>query len=349
MTDQRRLNGSRRCFAGTIRTTGHTDTHQGSTGVAHDCAHIGEVEVDQTRRCNQVTDALHTLTQNVIGDLERVDHGDAAIEDLQQAVVGDCDQRVDVGLQHVDARIGLGATLRTLETEWRRHNANRQGTHFASDTRHDRGCTRSGATALASGDKNEVGTLQRLADFLFGLFCRFATNLGSRTRAEALGEILTNVNTRRCLRRAELLSIRVDGNKLDVANARFDHPIDGIDTRATNTNNANYGEVGVARDIAGQWRTLGIATREHRGGTHSRRLARRLINRVGDGLNVRRDGRCRRSDRDGRVQQLRGFNRLFRRRRGRLSRIARVFRSVGRPKQIRERTVMHAGSFIRHG
>ncbi len=68
---------------GPVLTAGRADAHQGRTGIGHDRAHIGEVEVDQPRHRDQVADALHALPEHVVGDLERVDHGRRAVENLQ--------------------------------------------------------------------------------------------------------------------------------------------------------------------------------------------------------------------------------------------------------------------------
>ena len=65
-------------------------------GVAHDRAHVGEVEVDQAGQRDEVGDALHALAQHVVGDAEGVDHRGLLVEHRQQAVVRDDDQRVDL-------------------------------------------------------------------------------------------------------------------------------------------------------------------------------------------------------------------------------------------------------------
>jgi hypothetical protein len=42
--------------------------------VLHDRAHVGEVEVDQAGKRDQVADALDALAEDVVGDSERVQH-----------------------------------------------------------------------------------------------------------------------------------------------------------------------------------------------------------------------------------------------------------------------------------
>ena len=87
----------------------HADPEQRLAGVAHDRAHVREVEVDQAGQRDQVGDALHALAQHVVGDAERVHHRGALLEHRQQAVVGDHDQRVDVLGELGDALVGLRA------------------------------------------------------------------------------------------------------------------------------------------------------------------------------------------------------------------------------------------------
>src|SRR5262245_42083191 len=54
---------------------GEADAHEGRVRVGDDRADVGEVEVDQARHRDQVADPLHPLAQDVVGDLEGVEHG----------------------------------------------------------------------------------------------------------------------------------------------------------------------------------------------------------------------------------------------------------------------------------
>ena len=71
------------------------DAHQRRAGVLHDRAHVGEVEVDQAGDRDQVGDALDALAQHVVGLAEGVEHRGAPLDDREQLLVGDHDQRVD--------------------------------------------------------------------------------------------------------------------------------------------------------------------------------------------------------------------------------------------------------------
>ena len=72
------------------------DAHQRRAGVAHDRAHVGEVEVDEPGHRDQVGDALDALAEDVVGHPERVDDRRLLLDDLEQPVVLDHDQRVDL-------------------------------------------------------------------------------------------------------------------------------------------------------------------------------------------------------------------------------------------------------------
>ncbi len=108
------------------RRTGRVaDAHQRGAGVLHHRAHVGEVEVDEARRRDQVADALDALPEDVVGDLEGVDHRRRAVEHLEQAVVRDDDDGVAGGAQLLDAALGGGPAARALEAERRRDDARR--------------------------------------------------------------------------------------------------------------------------------------------------------------------------------------------------------------------------------
>ena len=96
-------------LGGAVLAAGGADAHQRRAGVVHDRAHVGEVEVDQAGDRDQVGDALHALAQDVVGLAEGVEDRRAPLDDRQQLLVGDHDQRVDVLAQALDALLRPGA------------------------------------------------------------------------------------------------------------------------------------------------------------------------------------------------------------------------------------------------
>ena len=50
-------------------------TPSGRAGVAHDTLHVGEVDIDKTRRGDEVGDALHAVEEDLVGAAESVHRG----------------------------------------------------------------------------------------------------------------------------------------------------------------------------------------------------------------------------------------------------------------------------------
>ncbi len=89
--------------AGCVFALGCADRHQRRAALGHDRAHVGKVQVDQTRNGDQLGDTLDALAQHIICHAESRLQVGALIDDLQQAVVGDHDQGVGLLFQLGDA------------------------------------------------------------------------------------------------------------------------------------------------------------------------------------------------------------------------------------------------------
>ena len=163
------------------------DAEQRGARAPDDGAHVGEVEVDQARQGDQVADALHALAQQVVADLEGLDHAGAALEDRHQAVVGDDDHRVGGRLQGLEP-LARPRCAAALEAEGPGHHGDRQRAHLARDLRDQRGAAGAGAAALARGDEHQVAAAQRAAHLLalaHGLLAQVWVAAG----AEAAGDL----------------------------------------------------------------------------------------------------------------------------------------------------------------
>src|SRR6266511_916544 len=195
--DQRRAKGAFGCLAGAILRPGReADTHQGRAGTLHDRPHVGEVEIDQTREGDQVADALDALPEDVVGDLERVEHRRRAVEHLEQAVVRDHDRRVALLAQGVDAGFGLRAALRPLELERRRDDADCERTEALRDLRDDRGGAGTGPAALAGSDEDHVRTSEGVLDLVVALLRRLAADPRVGAGAESLRQVAPDMDLR---------------------------------------------------------------------------------------------------------------------------------------------------------
>ena len=117
---------------------------------------------------DQVGDALDALAQDVVGHPERVHDRRLLLDDLEQPVVLDHDQRVDLSRAR-DAELGLLGALAALERERPCHDTDGQRAELARDLGDDRRAAGAGAAALAGGHEDHVRALERLLQFVAAL------------------------------------------------------------------------------------------------------------------------------------------------------------------------------------
>ena len=226
-----------------VLTAGRADAHQCRARVGHDRLHIGEVEVDQAGRGDQVGDAGDALQQHLVGLLERVEHGHVAVADGEQPVVGDHDQGVDLLAELGDALLGgVGATT-ALERERPRHDPDGQRSDGARDPGDDRGATGAGATTLASGHEHHVGALHDLFDLVGVVLGRLGPDLGVGAGTQPTGELATDVELDVGVAHQQRLRVGVDGDELHALQPDLDHPVDGVDSTAADADHLDDGQV----------------------------------------------------------------------------------------------------------
>ena len=85
-----------------------------------------------------------------------------------------------------------------------------------------------GAAALARGDEHHVGALERLLDVVAGLGRRALADVGVGAGAEALGELVADVQLDVGVAHGERLRVGVAGDELDAAQPGVDHAVDGV-------------------------------------------------------------------------------------------------------------------------
>src|SRR3954468_363182 len=178
-----------------VLAAGLPDAHERRTGVGHDRAHVGEVEVDEAGDRDEVGDPLHALAQDVVGLAEGLEDRRAALDDVQQLLVGDDDQRVDDVAQAPDALVGLAHALRALEVERLGHHADGQGADLVlGDLGDDGRGARAGPAALAGGDEHHVRALERLLDVVARLGGRAEADLRVGAGAQAVRQVVADVD-----------------------------------------------------------------------------------------------------------------------------------------------------------
>src|SRR5918999_721232 len=227
-----------------VLARGLADAHQGRTGLLHDCADVGEVEVDQTRGGDQVRDALYALPEHGVGLAEGVEDAGAPLDDGQQLFVGDHDHRVDLRAEAVDALHCLAHALGALEVERLGHDADCEGAdlllrHLGD---HRRG-TGAGAAALTGGHEDHVRAFERLLDLVAALIRRAIADLGVGSGAEALGELVADLELDVGVAHLERLGVGVDGDELDPLEARVHHAVDGVGAAAADADDLDDRQV----------------------------------------------------------------------------------------------------------
>src|SRR4029079_6325067 len=241
--EERAGDGLPRGLDGPVLARRAADAHQRRPRVLHDRAHVGEVEVDQARHRDDVADALHALAQDVIDDLEGVEDRRVLLEDVAQPVVGDRDERVDLGLQRLAGLLRGQLALGALERERLRHDRDRQGALLLGDLGDDRRGARARPAAEAGGDEHHVRALEGLGDLLAVLLGRALPDRGVATGAEAARDLVADAQLVRCVRLQQRLGIGVEGDELDPHHLRPDHPVDGVAAAATDPDDPDQGEV----------------------------------------------------------------------------------------------------------
>ena len=194
-------------------------------------------------RGDQVGDALDTGQQHLVGRLEGVQHADLPVGDRQQPVVRDDDERVDLLAQRLDAGLGLHRPALALEAERPGHHADGQRAERAGDVGHDRRAAGARAAALTGGDEDHVGALEDLFDLLAVVLGRLAPDLGIGSRAEAAGEFPADVEFDVGVAHQQRLGVGVDGDELDALESLLDHPVDGVDSAAADSDDLDDREV----------------------------------------------------------------------------------------------------------
>ena len=165
------------------------------------------------------------------------------VGDLQQPVVGDDDQRVALGPKRLDAFLGLAGPLLALEGERAGDDADRQGAELAGNAGDNRCATGSGATSLAGGHEDHVGTLEDFLDLVLVILGRLAPDIGIRTRAESPGELAADVELDVGVAHQQRLRVGIHRDEFHALETDLDHSVHGVDAAAANTDDLDDREV----------------------------------------------------------------------------------------------------------
>ena len=110
----------------------------------------------------------------------------------------------------------------------------------------DRRGAGAGAAALARGDEHHVRALERLLDVVARLGGRAEADLRVGAGAQALGQVVADVQLDVGVAHLQRLGVGVGGDELDPAQARVDHPVDGVGTAAADADDLDDREIASA-------------------------------------------------------------------------------------------------------
>ncbi len=135
------------------------------------------------------------------------------------------------------------ARRRALEGERPGDHADGQRAERAGDVGHDGRAAGAGAAALAGGHEDHVGALEDLLDLLAVVLGRLAADVRVGAGAESAGELAADVELDVGVAHQQRLRVGVDGDELDALEADLDHPVDGVDATAADTDDLDDCEV----------------------------------------------------------------------------------------------------------
>src|SRR5260370_886656 len=129
--EKRAGDGAVRGIHSAVRSGGHSGAHYRVALAMHDGFHVGKVAVDDAGHGDDVGDALHRLTKNVVGNAEGVEKARAALDGFHQTLVRDHDDGVHSADEFLKSLLRLHHAALAFEGEWFGDHCHAQGAQFA--------------------------------------------------------------------------------------------------------------------------------------------------------------------------------------------------------------------------
>ena len=107
----------------------------------------------------------------------------------------------------------------------------------------DRRAAGARAAALAGGDEDHVGALERLLQLVPALLRGGQADGRVGAGAEAAGRLRADVDLHVGVAHQQRLRVGVDGDELDPGETRVDHPVDGVRAAAADADDLDHREV----------------------------------------------------------------------------------------------------------
>ena len=127
--------------------------------VAQERGQVGEMDFDQALVHQQPPDAAHAVGEEVVGDLEGLQHAGVLIDQLEHLLVGQADDAVGRGFEFRQALLRQALPAAAFAIEGRRDKPQHQGAGLLGRARQHRADARARAAAQAGHDENHVRAL----------------------------------------------------------------------------------------------------------------------------------------------------------------------------------------------
>ncbi len=205
-------------------------------GVLHYGGHIGEIQIDKTRQFDKIRNALDTLPQNIVGNRERIQQGNALLADKFETFIGDYDEGIHMIFQRRNAAFCLLHTAPALKIKRFGDNPNRKDTHIVRNFGDDRRRARSRAAAHTGRDKDHIAAADGRSNCFTAFVGSFLTHFGFGARPFSMGYLFPDLNLLSSLGTVQGLPVCIDADKLNTLHAACHHSVDGIPAAAAYPN-----------------------------------------------------------------------------------------------------------------
>ena len=220
---------------GPVVARGRGRAHERESHLLHDRTDVGEVEVDEPGRHDQVGDAPDRLRDHAVRHLEGLQQRRGLAGDAEKPLVRDDHEGIHLVLELPDALLGLLHAPLAFEDEGFGHHAHRERPDLARHAGDDRRAARAGAAAHAGGDEDHVGAREELAETLL-VFHRGATaHFRIGAGPEPLGQGVADLDLDLGLAGVQRLAVRVGHDEVHALEAFLDHRIDRVAAAAADT------------------------------------------------------------------------------------------------------------------
>ena len=208
-------------------------------GILHHRPDVGEVDIDQPGRGEQIDDPLDRLDEHAVDDAEGVQHRCVFQDDLAEAVVGNDDQRIHLRSQFLGCILRDPLTLGPFERERLRNDTDRERPLRLGLRRNERCGAGAGSAPEAGRDEQEVRSRHRCCDDVRAVLGRPATDVRVASGSEAPGDRVTDPDPRPGEGVPEGLGVGVASDEVDVQHLFVDHPVDRVAAGAAHADDAD--------------------------------------------------------------------------------------------------------------